>query len=56
MKFKDLFGQDDKLNQIAYLADMFGLLNQWNITVQGHNSSILDMYDEIESFQMKVDF
>jgi hypothetical protein len=24
--------------------------------VQGHNSSILDMYDEIESFQMKVDF
>jgi hypothetical protein len=38
MEFKDLFSQDEKLNQIAYLADMFGLLNQLNIFLQGHNS------------------
>jgi hypothetical protein len=55
MEFKDLFSQDEKLNQIAYLADMFGLLNQLNMSLQGHNSSIIDLYDKIISFQMKVD-
>jgi hypothetical protein len=55
MEFKDFFSQDEKLNQIAYLADMFGLLNQMNISLQGHNSSITDLYDKIKSFQMKVD-
>jgi hypothetical protein len=55
MEFKDLFSQDEKLNQIAYLTDMFGLLNQLNISLQGHNSSIIDLYDKIKSFQMKVD-
>jgi hypothetical protein len=34
---------------------MFGLLNQLNISLQGHNSSIIDLYDKIKSFQMKVD-
>jgi iron-sulfur cluster repair protein YtfE (RIC family) len=52
MEFKNLFSQDEKLNQIAYLADMFGLLNQLNISLQG---PIIDLYDKIKSFQMKVD-
>lgn len=30
IKFKDLFRKDEKLNQIAYLAGMFDLLNQLN--------------------------
>jgi hypothetical protein len=55
MDFKDLFSQDEKLNQIAYFEDMFGLLNQLNISLQAHNSSIIDLYDKIKSFQMKVD-
>jgi hypothetical protein len=55
MEFKDLFSQDEKLNQIAYLADMFGVLNQLNISLRGHNSSIIDLYDKIKSFQLKVD-
>jgi hypothetical protein len=55
MEFKDLFSQDKKLNRIAHLADMFGLLNQLNISLQGHNSYIIDLYDKIISFQMKVD-
>jgi hypothetical protein len=55
MEFKDLFSQDEKLNQITYLADMFGLSNQLNISLQGHNSSIIDLYDKTKSFQMKVD-
>jgi hypothetical protein len=31
VEFKYLFSQDEKLNQIAYLAAIFGLLNQINI-------------------------
>jgi hypothetical protein len=48
MEFKDLFSQDEKLNQIAYLADIFGLLNPLNISLQGHNSFIIDLYDKIK--------
>jgi hypothetical protein len=55
MEFKYLFSQDEKLNQIAYLAGIFGLLNQLNISLQGNNSSITDLYDKIIYFQMKVD-
>jgi hypothetical protein len=55
MEFKDLFSQDKKLNQIAYLVDIFGLLNQLNISLEGHNSCIIDLYDKIKYFQKKVD-
>jgi hypothetical protein len=55
MESKLLFSQDKKLNQIAYLPYIFGLLNQLNISPQGHNSSIIDLYDKIKSFQMKVE-
>jgi hypothetical protein len=55
MEFKDSFSQDEKLNQTAHLADMFGLLNQLNIYLQGHNSSVIDLYDKIKYFQMKVE-
>jgi hypothetical protein len=47
MEFKDLFSQDKKFNQIAYLADMTGLLNQQNVSLQGHNLSVIDSYDKI---------
>jgi hypothetical protein len=33
IKLKNVFSQDAKLNQTAYLADMFGLLNQLNISL-----------------------
>jgi hypothetical protein len=37
MEFKVLFRLDEKLNEIAYLADVFRLLNQLNNFLQGHN-------------------
>jgi hypothetical protein len=49
MEFRGLFGQEEKLNQIVYLADMFGLLNQLNISLQGYKSSIIDLYDRMKS-------
>jgi hypothetical protein len=36
MECKDLLSED-KLNQTADLADMFGLLNELNVSRQGHS-------------------
>jgi hypothetical protein len=36
MEFKDLFGQDEKRNETAYLADVFGLMNQLNNSLRRH--------------------
>jgi hypothetical protein len=47
LEFKDLFSRDEKLNQTAYLADMSGLLNQLNVSLQGHNLSITDSWDKV---------
>jgi hypothetical protein len=33
MEFKDLFSQDEKLTEIAYLAGMFGLLSHLSISL-----------------------
>jgi hypothetical protein len=35
MEYKDFFSQYEKLNQIAYLAHMCGLLKQLNVYLQG---------------------
>jgi translation elongation factor EF-1alpha len=47
MEFEDSFSQEGKLNETAYLADMFGLLNQMNVCLQGHNLCITDSCDKI---------
>jgi hypothetical protein len=47
MEFKDLFSQDEKLNQITYFADVFGLLNEINNYLQEHNSYTIHLYDKI---------
>jgi predicted porin len=48
MECEDLFSQGEKLNHIAYVADMFGLLNELNVSLQGQNSSITDLYDKMK--------
>jgi hypothetical protein len=52
---KDLFIQDEKLNQIACFADAFGLLNEMNNFLQGHNSRIIELCHKIKCFQMRLD-
>jgi hypothetical protein len=54
-KFKDSFSQEEKLNPNAYLAGIFGLFDQMNISLQGHSLSITDLNGKIKYFQMKVD-
>jgi hypothetical protein len=50
IEFKDLFSQDEKLNQTTCLEDKFGLLNDLNISLQSLNSRITDFHDK--SFQI----
>jgi hypothetical protein len=48
MEFENLFSQDEELNQIVYLVVIFGLLNEFDVSLQCQSSSML--YDEIKYF------
>uniref|UniRef100_A0A3P9M9N8 HAT C-terminal dimerisation domain-containing protein n=1 Tax=Oryzias latipes TaxID=8090 RepID=A0A3P9M9N8_ORYLA len=40
--------------KLAYLADIFSLLNQLNISLQGRNSNIFFVADKVQAFQRKL--
>ncbi|KAM3878473.1 SCAN domain-containing protein 3-like [Diretmus argenteus] len=40
--------------KLAYLSDIFSLLNQLNLTLQGRNSSIFLVADKVEAFKRKL--
>jgi zinc finger BED domain-containing protein 5/7/8/9 len=47
----------DDMNWIAklsYLADIFSILNQLNLSMQGNQSNIFSMQDKIEAMKMKL--
>lgn len=43
------------ITKLAYLADMFNLLNALNLSTQGGNTTILEVSDKIASFTKKLD-
>jgi hypothetical protein len=54
MEFHEKFSQYEKLIQVVCFANMFGLLNELNISVQYHISSTIYLYDKIECFQLNA--
>uniref|UniRef100_A0A3P9LFA5 HAT C-terminal dimerisation domain-containing protein n=1 Tax=Oryzias latipes TaxID=8090 RepID=A0A3P9LFA5_ORYLA len=40
--------------ELAYLSDIFSLLNQLNISLQGRNSNIFFVADKVQAFQRKL--
>ena len=40
--------------KLAYLADVFDLLNTLNLSIQGRNSSLFLVADKIEGFKKKI--
>ncbi|XP_023813414.1 SCAN domain-containing protein 3-like [Oryzias latipes] len=40
--------------KLAYLSDIFSLLNQLNISLQGRNSNIFFVADKVQAFQKKL--
>ena len=64
LSFLDLQSQKELLeamsslvfwNSLAYLADIFELLNSLNTKLQGRNSTIIHLFDAISAFIAKLD-
>ncbi|KAL1768625.1 zinc finger protein BED domain-containing protein 5-like [Sigmodon hispidus] len=53
-QFKTLFSDKSELQKIAYLVDIFAILNELNVSLQGPNATCLDLSEKIQSFQMKL--
>uniref|UniRef100_A0A667XAV2 C2H2-type domain-containing protein n=1 Tax=Myripristis murdjan TaxID=586833 RepID=A0A667XAV2_9TELE len=43
------------LAHLAYLADVFGRLNELNTSLQGNDKTVLQMYDKVSAFMRKTD-
>lgn len=53
-QFEALFSDKSELQKIAYLVDIFTILNELNLSLQGPNSTCLDLSEKIQSFYMKL--
>ena len=42
--------------KLAYLCDIFEKLNQLNISLQGRDTHILQLYDKLTAFKKKYDY
>ena len=52
--FLQYFGDPNFVISLAYLADIFGILNSLNISLPGRGVTILEMEEKIKSFQEKL--
>uniref|UniRef100_A0A8C0JE03 Uncharacterized protein n=1 Tax=Chelonoidis abingdonii TaxID=106734 RepID=A0A8C0JE03_CHEAB len=50
-----LFSDKKWLLCLAYLVDIFGSLNDLNLSLQGKHSTLIDLTNKIKAFQMKLD-
>ncbi|KAK9517295.1 hypothetical protein VZT92_025178 [Zoarces viviparus] len=50
-----LFQDTDWLAKLCYLADIFSKLNELNVSLQGKETSILNMYDKVGGFMKKAE-
>ncbi|XP_040191825.1 zinc finger BED domain-containing protein 5-like [Rana temporaria] len=53
-QFEALFSDENELQKIAYLVDIFAILSELNLSLQGPNATCLDLSEKIRSFQMKL--
>ncbi|XP_039180852.1 zinc finger BED domain-containing protein 5-like isoform X2 [Crotalus tigris] len=53
-QFEALYSDKSELQKIAYLVDIFAILNELNLSLQGPNATCLDLSEKIQSFQMKL--
>jgi hypothetical protein len=44
------------LQQLAYLADVFNKLNEFNLSMQGHSITVLTAEDKVASMKSKLKF
>lgn len=53
--YATLFQDTDWLAKLCYLADIFGKLNELNMSLQGRDTNILNLYDKVGGFQNKAE-
>ena len=53
-QFEALFGDKNQLHKIAYLVDIFAILNELNLSLQGPNATCLDLSEKIRALQLKL--
>ncbi|XP_075833987.1 protein FAM200C-like isoform X1 [Microtus pennsylvanicus] len=53
-QFVALFSDQCELQKIAYLVDIFAVLRELSLSLQGPNATCLDLSEKIQSFQMKL--
>lgn len=49
------FVDEEFLSTLAYMADIFGILNDLNTSFQGHDKTIFSMLDKVAAFKMKLE-
>ncbi|XP_034288737.2 protein FAM200B [Pantherophis guttatus] len=53
-QFEALFSDKSELQKIAYLVDIFAILNELNLSLQGPDATCFDLSEKIRVFQMKL--
>ena len=53
-QFEQLFGDNIHRHKVAYLVDIFTLLNELNLSLQGQNTTCLKLQEKIRPFQIKL--
>lgn len=54
LKFQELLSDDEWVAKLAYLSDIFSLLNELNISMQGQLKDVFTLRDKIEAFKKKL--
>lgn len=49
-----MFNDEKFQRRLAYLIDIFDVLNQLNLKLQGRNSTLISNYDHIQTFISKL--
>ena len=53
-KFQELLSDDEWVAKLAYLADIFSLLNELNISLQGQLKDVCILQRKIDAFRKKI--
>ena len=53
-QFEALFGDKNQLHKIAYLVDIFAILNELDLSLKGPSATCLDLSEKIRAFQLKL--
>ena len=56
LNLKDRLSDKSWLFRLAFLADMFGKLNELNLSLQGKQTTVFNANNKITAFKRKLDF